>query len=512
MDALFFGRVDYQELAQRRERHAAEFIWRASPSLGVDAQVFTGLTGQYSGSYCWPSGFSWGDSGDAGSDPPIETNPDLETFNVRSRVDDFVRVAAAQASLTRGHHIMFTMGCDFNYENSEAIFERMDKLIAAVNNDGRVQARYSTPSEYVSAKRAEPSISWPLTNGSDFFPYADVPHAYWSGYFTSRPALKGYARTSSALLNGVRQMQALAGSVGRNISLQPLEDAVGILQHHDALSGTARQHVAFDYSRRLSRGTAAADTLVSTSLALLLQQPTTTWLPCSRLNESVCEATDPSQSDSSAVGVVRVAVWNQMGQARWELLRLPVSSDQIEVRELGSAVLLESQVYQPDETVTNYARDTRETTATAAFIVPLPAAGVATFEISQGKPLRTSRLEPLRKSGVASTASLNSRDSGTKATGRGTRLTIGNEHVELVFSNASGLLVSMEDKTSGIRLALNQSFCYYSGTSGEQGAFDQGATQASGPCMIQRLKPSWPSVDFKMPTIGCRCRRHLAPR
>ena len=44
-DGLFFGRIDYQDLALRTKAQAAEFIWRASPSLGPDAQVFAGLTG-----------------------------------------------------------------------------------------------------------------------------------------------------------------------------------------------------------------------------------------------------------------------------------------------------------------------------------------------------------------------------------------------------------------------------------------------------------------------------------
>ena len=31
-----------------------------------------------------------------------------------------------------------------------------------------------------------------------FIRYADHVHAYWTGYFTSRPALKGYVRMMSA--------------------------------------------------------------------------------------------------------------------------------------------------------------------------------------------------------------------------------------------------------------------------------------------------------------------------
>ena len=45
MDALFFGRIDYQDLDLRHKSNRSEFIWRASPSLGPDTQIFTGLTG-----------------------------------------------------------------------------------------------------------------------------------------------------------------------------------------------------------------------------------------------------------------------------------------------------------------------------------------------------------------------------------------------------------------------------------------------------------------------------------
>lgn len=30
--------------------------------------------------------------------------------------------------------------------------------------------------------------------------------------------------------------------------------AMGVAQHHDAVSGTAKQHVTFDYAKRLSHG------------------------------------------------------------------------------------------------------------------------------------------------------------------------------------------------------------------------------------------------------------------
>jgi hypothetical protein len=50
---------------------------------------------------------------------------------------------------------MLTMGSDFQYESAREWFENLDKLIDAVNADGRIEVMYSTPSIYVEAKNAE---------------------------------------------------------------------------------------------------------------------------------------------------------------------------------------------------------------------------------------------------------------------------------------------------------------------------------------------------------------------
>ena len=40
----------------------------------------------------------------------------------------------------------------------------------------------------------------------------------------------------------------------RQPSTDALEAAVALLQHHDSITGTEKQHVANDYHRRLARG------------------------------------------------------------------------------------------------------------------------------------------------------------------------------------------------------------------------------------------------------------------
>ena len=84
----------------------------------------------------------------------------------------------------------------------------MDKMIKYANarNSG-VQLFYSTPSCYVKALNEAGRI-WP-TKTDDFFPYSSDPHAYWTGFFTSRAAFKGTLRKSSTFLQVIYSLACL---------------------------------------------------------------------------------------------------------------------------------------------------------------------------------------------------------------------------------------------------------------------------------------------------------------
>ena len=76
----------------------------------------------------------------------------------------------------------------------------------------------------------------------DLFPYADGPHSYWTGYFTSRPTLKGYVRDCNNVLQVCKHVEAAAtprDKLGATSELLRL--AMGVSQHHDAVSGTSKQ-------------------------------------------------------------------------------------------------------------------------------------------------------------------------------------------------------------------------------------------------------------------------------
>lgn len=46
----------------------------------------------------------------------------------------------------------------------------------------------------------------------------------------------------------------MMGNTSNGVYTPSLGDALGVVQHHDAVSGTARQHTTDDYSKRLSIG------------------------------------------------------------------------------------------------------------------------------------------------------------------------------------------------------------------------------------------------------------------
>jgi lysosomal alpha-mannosidase len=73
-----------------------------------------------------------------------------------------------------------------------------------------VNVFYSTPSCYLYALN-KAGRTW-TSKTDDFFPYAHQPHAYWTGYFTSRPALKFYERYSNNILQVTRQLNTFANT------------------------------------------------------------------------------------------------------------------------------------------------------------------------------------------------------------------------------------------------------------------------------------------------------------
>ncbi|XP_054795120.1 probable alpha-mannosidase At5g13980 isoform X1 [Prosopis cineraria] len=466
-DSLFFGRIDYQDRAKRKNEKSLEVIWQGSKSLGSSAQIYAGA---FPENYEPPAGFYFEVNDDS---PIVQDNIDLFDYNVQDRVNDFVAAAVSQANITRTNHIMWTMGTDFKYQYAQSWFRQLDKLIHYVNKDGRVNALYSTPSIYTDAKYATNEL-WPFKT-DDFFPYADRVNAYWTGYFTSRPAFKYYVRLMSGYYLAARQLELFKGRVNSGPNTDSLADALAIAQHHDAVSGTEKQHVANDYSKRLSIGYKEAEQLVASSLACLVesvsfpgcQNPVTKFQQCPLMNVSYCP---PSEVDLIQGKNLVVVVYNSLGWWRNEVVRIPVTNGDVTVydsegKEIVSQLLPQAEVYA---SLRNYhvMAYLGETPAKApkywlAFTVSVPPLGFSTYTVSAAN--RT-------VAGSARSSVYTYQSSET------TKIEVGQGNLRLTFSPNQEKFTNYVNTRNLVEEQIEQRYLYYSGYNGT----DEEVPQNSG--------------------------------
>jgi len=78
-------------------------------------------------------------------------------------------------------------------------------------------------------------------------------------------------------------------------AIYELEDAVGVVQHHDGVSGTSMQHVANDYAKRLQSGIDHVSIVTAANLRRIFFGDNVTsddvlgdLRLCQRLNETAC--------------------------------------------------------------------------------------------------------------------------------------------------------------------------------------------------------------------------------
>ncbi|CAF1383060.1 unnamed protein product [Adineta steineri] len=369
-DGLFFGRIDFQDRVKRIETRTLEMIWKGSANLDRQSWLFTGVlpTG-----YGAPPTFCYDMMC---SDPPIIDDENVEDYNIPERVAAFLVAANVEAEIYTTNHVIMTMGSDFQNQNAYMNFKNLDKLIHYVNlqqaNGSNVNVFYSTPSCYLYAlNKAEKE--W-TTKTDDFFPYASVPFAYWTGYFTSRPALKRYERYANNILQVIRQLDGFSQNNQRNITFV-LSEAMGLAQHHDAVSGTEKQHVANDYAQRLSEGIDRSMEVINDAYAKLLpKEGQTTSIPhqflCSYSNISECLPIEGQKQFT-------LTLWNPTIHPVTIYPRVPVTQQYLIRDPVGNLISAE---YLPiPDTTKNIPGRTSTAQYQHIFQASLPALGYNTY-------------------------------------------------------------------------------------------------------------------------------------
>ncbi|KAK4475407.1 hypothetical protein MN116_002466 [Schistosoma mekongi] len=346
-DAVYFQRIDYREKVKRKEMKQLEILWDTTTTTktinttskhamsSINNSLFTGI---FYDTYCYPNGFEYDDKFILNS---IVDNPFIQEYNVDRVVKEFINYVKRISKVFQTNHVMVLMGCDFTYEAAHINYNNMDKLIKYVNeqqklNDSQVNLLYSTPACYTKAVNdAFNKIGTISRRGGDFFPYASGPHSYWTGYYTSRPALKYYVRQASNLLAMCEHIHLFANHILNNSELKTKEEQIdslrnvlSILQHHDAITGTAKQHVTNDYAKRLSIATKSCQTLINYSYIKLLpnlEKYHSNVKFCDLLNISLCNTTENYQLNNNNDDGIFILLYNPLGwkqSSTW--IRFPV--------------------------------------------------------------------------------------------------------------------------------------------------------------------------------------------
>ena len=153
-----------------------------------------------------------------------------------------------KAALYRSNIVLSPLGDDFRYMDSveaEAQYGNFEKMFEYINaNVPSVTAQFGTLSDYFHAVMG--TFDVPILKGS-FFTYADRDQDYWSGYFTSRVFDKALDRKLERVLYA-------ADSLGASTKeLKEQRRSLSLFQHHDGVTGTAKNHVVKDYAKRMHK-------------------------------------------------------------------------------------------------------------------------------------------------------------------------------------------------------------------------------------------------------------------
>lgn len=192
---------------------------------------------------------------------------DLED-NIETVMPSFITNLKEILKGIKHKNLLFLFGDDFKYTN-DFLFRNIDNLKDQFNSrqneakrifgiNEKINFFYSTPEKYFKYMREELENSkqnLETFTHKDFYPLRT--DCFWTGYFTSKPYLKGYIRKASNAFYSFSKYFSFNRFINNDIrktiyeDLKGLRNIVALTQHHDAITGTCKQYVASDYIGKL---------------------------------------------------------------------------------------------------------------------------------------------------------------------------------------------------------------------------------------------------------------------
>ncbi|KAF7819644.1 alpha-mannosidase 2-like [Senna tora] len=309
-DNMLIQRTHYELKKELAWHNNLEYIWRQSWDAEESTDIFVHMMPFYSydiphtcgpePAICCEFDFArmpgsvyelcpWGTS-------PVEITPE----NVQEMALKLLDQYKKKSTLYRTNTLLVPLGDDFRYISigeAEAQFRNYQLLFDYINSNPSLntEVKFGTLEDYFQTLRDEADrinytssgeIGSGLVGGfpslsGDFFTYADRQKDYWSGYYVSRPFFKAVDRVLEQTLRATEMMVALLLgfcrrsqceklSVGFSYKLAAARRNLALFQHHDGVTGTAKDHVVKDYGIRMHTSLQDLQIFMSKAIEALL--------------------------------------------------------------------------------------------------------------------------------------------------------------------------------------------------------------------------------------------------
>lgn len=225
-----------------------------------------------------------------------------------------------------------------------------------------------------------------------------------------------------------------------NNPVELLERAMGVAQHHDGVSGTERQHVAYDYAKRLAIGIDEALSYFNLNLNNA-KYPDIRFSIC-KFNISECTSVENS---SAFVALIFNPLSYQV--QRW--VRVPVKYNDFEINDIVNQKFLLSETILIDEETMRLPERNSSAIYNIVFKVDLQPLEVLFYEFQRQSSKKKS-------TEVKKVVEQNS-------------FIIKNQFVQYNF-DSNGNLNQLDNIETGVSTSLNQLFCFYKSMTGNNSA------------------------------------------
>lgn len=224
---------------------------------------------------------------------------------------------------------------------------------------------------------------------------------------------------------------------------------MGVMQHHDAVTGTEKQHVTDSYSLELHKSIVKCGMNTKSSLnQLTTGSDPSQWkfdfTSCLQLNISTCDVTEVAQQ-------FIVTAYNPLSHSTSQYLRFPVANNKYEIRDSSNNLVRSQFVPIPTSLVNLHYRTSTSTNELIFYATDIPPVGYKSFFVT-----RLATADPVNIE---------------TPTGS---VTVGSDDFQATFVN--GLLSGIS--IDGDHSELSQNFFYYTGANMNNQVFENRSSGA----------------------------------